>query len=93
LCGNAAERALYAAAMGASSVPASSKSSIVDLTLGVLAADPYAAVRRIALRSLSERTQLGALALPLDTPDRDMLLSRLKNLHDARDQTPITIAE
>lgn len=87
LAGDAAVRAITAAALGRlqSGEP---HSELRGQLLRELAADPYAAVRRIAERAVRDLPQVGAArAAPALSPE---LVAELKALRDNR---PVTIAE
>lgn len=90
LGGNAAERALFAYALGTSEAIEASGTSVARQVLPHLVNDPYAAVRLIA-----ERAQT---ALPPDENLQERSELRLDpgtltRLHELRDNTPIVISE
>jgi hypothetical protein len=91
LSGNAAERAIYAFALGSSETLEASGSEISKRVLPLLKSDPYAAVRFIAERSLREVEQHA----PRGVQKNRLRLedSTLTRLFDARDETPIVISE
>lgn len=88
LSGNAAERALLADALGSPEAAATAGSAVADLVLPRLTQDPYAAVRFIAARSLSEVKRRGTQGPPLAVSDKD-----LADLISRRDNSPVVISE
>jgi hypothetical protein len=97
LSGNAAERALYAYALGTDEAFETASGKVADLLLPRLEKDPYAAVRLIAERAKkklvsarSERTlapRAPNLALPA------LRGAQLSELEEKRDNTPIIVSE
>lgn len=88
LSGNAAERALFADALGRLETSDPSQRAWARLTLQQLENDPYQAVVRIARRGLSHYGQ--DFNVPADFPP---VREQLVLLHQERDNTPITISE
>lgn len=97
LAGNAAERALYAYALGTNEARATASSSIAAALLPRLEKDPYAAVRLIAARARAAvdtaqgRNAKGAHAHSDTLPPLSEEI--LTQLEAARDNTPIIVSE
>jgi hypothetical protein len=97
LGGNAAERALYAYALGLSQTRITAGTAVAERILPYLEQDPYSAVRLIATRAQkanedAKTTQPTAAR----APNRHLLpLSeiQLSKLWQARDTSPIVISE
>lgn len=90
LTGNAAERAIYAFALGSTETLNASGSSVSRRILPILARDPYAAVRLIAERSLSKLEPAPLLHQESPLNPEEVTISRLLK---QRDDTPIVISE
>ncbi|MCH2108037.1 MAG: hypothetical protein MK135_01820 [Polyangiaceae bacterium] len=97
LSGNAAIRALLADAMGSPEVASINSTEALKQTLDILATqDEYAAVQRIAARSLKQLEN--SSATPTNKRHRKALSSklskkRMESWHQQRDRRPITISE
>lgn len=81
LSGNAAERAIYAAALASPETRQTIGDALPRSLLAVLAEDPYHAVRRIAERGLASLPPSTSTAPAVDP----VLIQRLRSLRDERD--------
>lgn len=97
LSGNAAERALYAYALGTEDTQATAKSTVADTLLPLLEKDPYAAVRLIAERAkkrIATARAHGSTAPRAQSPAQFSLSpAQIAQLENERDNTPIIVSE
>ena len=97
LSGNAAERALYAYALGTDEAALTASGKVADLLLPRLEKDPYAAVRLIAERAKKKLTQARTREARSPRAPNLSLLSvsetHLSELEKRRDNTPIIVSE
>ncbi len=96
LSGNAAERALYAYALGTDEARTTASPKVARLVLPHLKEDPYAAVRLIAERAerkLKEPLIGGAEAAAANPRLPSLSPAVLSRLSQNRDNTPITVSE